>query len=256
MRSFLAGIALLAAVAGVLLISDGASASNAIQGEFAAAYPSTSGTALASCSTCHTSVPALNAYGSALQASGLNFAGIESLDSDGDGFSNGDEIRAFTNPGVASDRPTVTTSTSIPTTSTSTTTSTTMTTAAAPSTTTTSAAPSATAPSTAAMSFAAGPAGTVWIEFDNGRLVVTDVETTWSYEIEEELGYDIQIEFWNGDQEVEFEAELEHGKIETEVNIDNDSDDGDDDRSHDDDHENEDHDDDGHDDDGHDGHDD
>jgi hypothetical protein len=246
MRRFLAGAALLAAVVGVLLISEGASATNAIQDNFTNAYPATQGTALASCSTCHTSVPALNPYGSAVRASGFNFGSIESLDADGDGFTNLEEIQALTNPGDASDHPVVTTTT----TSTTTTTTTMATPTPSTTTTTTTTLPQTpvTAPAADAMAFDAGPAGTVWLAVEDGRLVVIEVETTWSYEIEVEFDddeHEIEIEFRNGDQEVEFKAELEDGQIETEVELENDDDHDDDDddhhsRDHDDDHDDDD----------------
>jgi cytochrome c553 len=63
MKRFLAVTTLLVAVVGVLGLSDSASATNGVMSDFTNAYPATAGTALANCSTCHTSVPALNAYG-------------------------------------------------------------------------------------------------------------------------------------------------------------------------------------------------
>jgi hypothetical protein len=67
----------------------------------------TSGTALNSCSVCHTSVPTLNAYGTAYMNSGYNFATIESADSDRDTFTNIVEINARTFPGNSASRPVV-----------------------------------------------------------------------------------------------------------------------------------------------------
>jgi hypothetical protein len=64
----------------------------------------TSGTALDSCITCHTTPPALNPYGSAF-AVGHNFATIETRDSDGDTFTNIVEINARTFPGNAASKP-------------------------------------------------------------------------------------------------------------------------------------------------------
>jgi len=72
---------------------------------FTAAYPNTKGTALAACSTCHTSTMQLNAYGSAVSAAKLDFKAIESKDSDGDGWTNGAEIAALTNPGDPQSHP-------------------------------------------------------------------------------------------------------------------------------------------------------
>lgn len=67
----------------------------------------TTGTKLNTCNLCHPGgdTGQLNLYGSAYAANGHNFAAIESLDSDGDGFTNGEEIAARTFPGDASDFP-------------------------------------------------------------------------------------------------------------------------------------------------------
>lgn len=59
---------------------------------------------LGNCKTCHTGTPkkgepSLNAYGTDLKAAKLDFAGVEAKDSDGDGKTNLDEIKAGTNPG-------------------------------------------------------------------------------------------------------------------------------------------------------------
>jgi len=48
--------------------------------------------AAADCSLCHTSVPALNAYGQDVRDFGYGWFAIEPLDSDGDGRSNREEI--------------------------------------------------------------------------------------------------------------------------------------------------------------------
>lgn len=73
----------------------------------------TSGTKLDTCSTCHTSSSggSLNPYGRAYSGSGHNFASIETLDSDNDGFTNIEEINALTFPGDANDHPQTTTGT-------------------------------------------------------------------------------------------------------------------------------------------------
>ena len=68
-------------------------------------YPALSGTKLDSCRACHTNVPALNAFGQAYQNSGYNFSALEQLDSDGDGWTNIDEIQAVTLPGSSGDHP-------------------------------------------------------------------------------------------------------------------------------------------------------
>ncbi|HVN53666.1 MAG TPA: DNRLRE domain-containing protein [Anaerolineaceae bacterium] len=72
-------------------------------------YPSITNTSLDSCDLCHASnFPVINAYGSAFKSHGDNaaaFGAIESLDSDGDGFTNFQEILARTFPGDASSHP-------------------------------------------------------------------------------------------------------------------------------------------------------
>lgn len=78
----------------------------------------TSGTKLDTCNTCHTSSSggSLNPYGRAYSGSGHNFASIETLDSDSDGFINIEEINALTFPGNANDHPqttSVTTTTNV-----------------------------------------------------------------------------------------------------------------------------------------------
>lgn len=225
MKRLLAAASLLIAVTGVLLISEGASATNGILDDFAKAYPATAGTGLANCSTCHTSVPALNPYGSALRAAGFNFGSIEGQDSDGDGFTNLQEIQGLTSPGNASDHPAPTTTSTSTTSSSTTTTTTDRVGGTATSTTTTTV---ETASPSGATAFDAGPAGTVWLAVQDGQLVVTNVDTTWGYELDDNDAHEIEIEFQSGDVEVEFEAELEHGVIRIELEVENDVDDRDD----------------------------
>ncbi|MGZ8784305.1 MAG: hypothetical protein ACXW1Y_01925 [Acidimicrobiia bacterium] len=227
MKRILAAFGFLVVALGVFAITDSASAKDSILNSFTTTYPATAGSTLDSCSTCHTSVPALNAYGAALRADGLNFSAIEGLDSDGDGVTNLTEIRNLTGPGnVAAFPTTTTTTTTTPTSTTSTasTTSATSTTPTTPAATPPAAAPSASAgpaSSPGAEAFDAGPAGTVWLAIVDGRLVVTQVESDWSYsqESEDDGDREIEIKFRSGDQEVEFEAELEDGAIRTKVNM-------------------------------------
>ena len=73
---------------------------------FRTAYPAAVGTKLDSCTLCHTSAPSLNAYGSAYRTN-PNFQGIQGADSDGDGFTNLQEIQALTFPGNAADKPVI-----------------------------------------------------------------------------------------------------------------------------------------------------
>jgi hypothetical protein len=85
-------------------------------------YPSMAGSRIDTCALCHTSsIPSLNPYGAAYKASGRNvaaFGAIESTDSDGDGFTNLQEIMALTFPGDASDHPAPPTATMAPPTAT------------------------------------------------------------------------------------------------------------------------------------------
>jgi len=67
-----------------------------------------------------------------------------------------------------------------------------------------------------AKAFSAGDAGTVWLQVQEGRLVVTKVETTWTYLQRSENG-EIEIVFRSGDRVIEFEAELQDGNIKVEV---------------------------------------
>ena len=225
MKRTLAAIAFAVVAVGVFAISDGASATNGILEEFTAMYPATTGTALAECSTCHTSVPALNAYGSALAASGMNFAVIEDFDSDGDGSTNLQEIRSLTNPGVASDHPASTTTSTTSTTSTPSApggaaAETPPTGAATLPSVGTAAAPSAATP------YDAGGVGTVWLAIENGILVVKQVDSDWTFTIETDDTDEIEVTLRWGDSEVEFEAELDDGTIRTEVETDSDDDRG------------------------------
>jgi hypothetical protein len=66
------------------------------------------GTSLGSCITCHTQPNGKggeNNYGNDYKSSGHDFVAIEPLDSDGDGFSNLDEISAGFFPGDPSSKP-------------------------------------------------------------------------------------------------------------------------------------------------------
>lgn len=68
----------------------------------------TAGTAIATCSVCHTTAPSCNSYGNAFKNNANNYATIEPLDSDGDGFTNIVEINARTFPGNADSKPAAT----------------------------------------------------------------------------------------------------------------------------------------------------
>lgn len=231
MKRLLAALGFAVVALGMFALTDTASATNGVLDDFTAAYPSTAGTSLDSCSTCHTSVPALNAYGSAVKASGMNFSGIEGLDSDGDGVGNLQEIKNLTNPGNAADRPATTTTT------TSTTSTTSTTAAASPQSVaaTPAPAPNVTVAPTGATAFDAGPAGKVWLSVGSGVLIVERVDTSWNFEIEMDDDGEVEVKFRNGGQEIEFEAELEDGTIKTTLEIESDDHHDDDDRDSDDD---------------------
>lgn len=76
--------------------------------QFNARYK-TQGSHLDSCLTCHTSQSGggenMNPYGKDFGAAGHDFGAIEGKDSDGDGFSNIDEIKAGTFPGDPNENP-------------------------------------------------------------------------------------------------------------------------------------------------------
>ena len=74
-------------------------------------YPFIVGTKLDSCTLCHTEVGSylFNLYGQAyndqMGSASERFLAIENLDSDGDGFTNIQEIKAGTSPGDPNDHP-------------------------------------------------------------------------------------------------------------------------------------------------------
>jgi hypothetical protein len=88
----------------VVGISSIASGKDSYLNQFNTRY-GTTGTKLNSCTLCHSTTPALNSYGAAFKNNSHNFATIEPLDSDGDGFSNIVEINARTFPGNSSSKP-------------------------------------------------------------------------------------------------------------------------------------------------------
>jgi len=85
---------------------------------FVNTYPATQPTPLNSCVLCHIN-PAgggtRNAYGEAFRTAGHSFSTIESLDSDGDGYTNIQEISAGTFPGDSTSHPGSTTDITPPT---------------------------------------------------------------------------------------------------------------------------------------------
>lgn len=74
---------------------------------FEATYPDAVGSRIDACSLCHNGGSARNPFGAAYQHAGHQFAPIEPDDSDGDGFTNLEEIVALTFPGNAGDTPAV-----------------------------------------------------------------------------------------------------------------------------------------------------
>ena len=100
-------IATLVMVAGILAMFGGqAHAVSGYLASFNSQY-GTSGTALNTCTLCHTSPSggSRNPYGSAYGNAGHSFTSIANLDSDGDGFTNVAEITARTFPGDAASKP-------------------------------------------------------------------------------------------------------------------------------------------------------
>jgi hypothetical protein len=77
--------------------------------QFTTSYPAAALTKLNSCVLCHPGsvTTQTNSYASDFAAASHNFAAIEAMDSDGDGFTNIVEINAGTWPGDATDHPAV-----------------------------------------------------------------------------------------------------------------------------------------------------
>ena len=91
--------------AAALIAASSVHATSGYKASFETAYPAAIGSRIDACSLCHTSAPARNSYGAAFAGAGFNFKAIESADSDGDGFTNLQEITALTFPGNAADNP-------------------------------------------------------------------------------------------------------------------------------------------------------
>ncbi|NNC91184.1 MAG: c-type cytochrome [Acidimicrobiia bacterium] len=118
----IASLTLVATIAIALLVvlGDGAAAKDKddFLPTFRATYPAAAGTRLDSCSLCHFTNSNgkwdENQYAEDFEEADKDFAAVQALDSDGDGFTNYQEIQAGTLPGVASDNPdTVVTTTTI-----------------------------------------------------------------------------------------------------------------------------------------------
>ncbi len=87
------------------------------------------------------------------------------------------------------------------------------------STTSTTAAAVASSSATGTMTYQAGAAGTVTISNDGSRLTITAVDAAdgWSHEIEVSTGREVEMDFRNGDDRVQFNAELEDGQVRVRV---------------------------------------
>jgi hypothetical protein len=107
----LGAVALLSAgisAVGFAVVSPPAQSTPEFQSQFNAKYQ-TRGSKLDSCMTCHTQQAGgkenMNPYGTDLSAAQGDFAAIEPKDSDGDGVTNIDEIKAESFPGDPNDKP-------------------------------------------------------------------------------------------------------------------------------------------------------
>ena len=119
------GAVLVTLIAALTLVFGGGSRAEAIPdflAAFNANYPAAVGSRISNCVLCHDirqegseTEYELNRYSRDLKEAGLNFRAVERIDSDGDGYRNLQEIRAFTYPGNAADNPaTVVTTTTVP----------------------------------------------------------------------------------------------------------------------------------------------
>jgi hypothetical protein len=75
---------------------------------FETTYPDAAGSRIDACNLCHISPEgggARNPYGLSYASSGHSFSAIENMDSDGDGWTNLQEIKSLTFPGDATDHP-------------------------------------------------------------------------------------------------------------------------------------------------------
>ena len=76
---------------------------------FESTYPIAVGSKIDACNLCHNSPSggdARNPYGLSYASSGHSFSAIENIDSDGDGWTNIQEINSLTFPGDSNDHPT------------------------------------------------------------------------------------------------------------------------------------------------------
>ncbi len=114
MRSRFLVSSFLLACAIAMLASAPAFAVSGYLSNFESTYPAAVGSRIDVCQLCHVNAnpnsnSARNAYGTAFRSNSHNFGNVANLDSDGDGFTNLQEITALTFPGNAADKPTPTT---------------------------------------------------------------------------------------------------------------------------------------------------
>jgi hypothetical protein len=63
--------------------------------------------------------------------------------------------------------------------------------------------------------------GTVTVAVSGGKLVLVDVSAPgWTVEVDKQEPTEIKVEFRKGSAEAEFEAEIEHGQLDIEVETD------------------------------------
>jgi hypothetical protein len=95
----------------VLLLAQQVMARPSYLSTFEKTYPAAAGSRIDACNLCHNSPAggdARNSYGLSYASSGHSFSAIENTDSDGDGWTNIQEIQALTFPGDAKEHPTTT----------------------------------------------------------------------------------------------------------------------------------------------------
>jgi hypothetical protein len=70
-----------------------------------------------------------------------------------------------------------------------------------------------------AVTYEAGAAGSVTISSDGSQLTIVEVNAAdgWSHEIEVQVGREVEMDFRNGDERVQFNAELEDGEVRVRV---------------------------------------
>jgi len=103
------GIIWCIALVAMLLLAPQVMARPSYLSTFESTYPAAAGSRIDACNLCHNSPEggdARNPYGLSYDSSGRNFAAIENIDSDKDGWTNLQEIKSLTFPGDATDHPT------------------------------------------------------------------------------------------------------------------------------------------------------